>query len=481
MGVFGPTNDEVEEVKKRLSVIEEITNQIKTDYYEKSKEDYEKIKSLNNDSINNSNQIKAILQEIEAYNKKLTEEASKLNKNINDIETKKTFLDEKIIFLDSKITSITDLEIKFNDSNNNITNLRIEATNFLAEASELPTALENVKNNLNETESIFKNIKNTYSHIANKKNEIDDVYKNIYGEKIKNDDGTENNLEGIREKLEKSFDHISEKIAGLDETAKKQIESIDLSYKDEIDLKNLKFDELIEKSNSRYEIINNQLKGLLPGAMAEGLSHAYEKKKESEELKLSSHENHFKIAIILLILTSLIPIAADYYLLFIKEKDLLMVIKETPNLLLATLPIYFPILWYAYSTNKKSNLSKRLIEEYTHKSVLGKTFSGLSNQIDSIPNENNIKEELRVQLLFNLLQVSAENPGKLITDYNKADHPIFDVIQKSSQLSESLDSLAKIPGISVISKKISNRIDKNLEEANLKVENAIKALDSEVK
>lgn len=149
------------------------------------------------------------------------------------------------------------------------------------------------------------------------------------------------------------------------------------------------------------------------------------------------------------------------------------VIKETPNILLATLPIYLPLLRFSHSTSKKYNLSKRLIEEYTHKSVLGKTFSGLSNQIETLPNQNNIKEELRVKLLFNILQVSAENPGKLITDYNKSDHPVFDVIQKSSQLSDSLENLSKIPGFSLISKKISEITEKKLDEVTSKVENGI--------
>ena len=125
--------------------------------------------------------------------------------------------------------------------------------------------------------------------------------------------------------------------------------------------------------------------------------------------------------------------------------------------------------------SKKANLSKRLIEEYTHKSVLGKTFSGLSNQIETLQNQGAVEEELRTKLLFNILQVSAENPGKLITDYNNSDHPIMDALEKSSKLSESLETLAKIPGLSAIAKRLSEKSDIELRRQGDKVDTGLKA------
>jgi len=121
---------------------------------------------------------------------------------------------------------------------------------------------------------------------------------------------------------------------------------------------------------------------------------------------------------------------------------------------------YSPILWLPYSTNKKSNLSKRIIEEYTHKSVLGRTYEGLSNQIDSISNSDGISDELRVKLLFNILQVSAENPGKLISDYNKSDHPLMEALENSEKLGSSMDRLENLPGFSTLVAKLSSKSKK---------------------
>ena len=161
-----------------------------------------------------------------------------------------------------------------------------------------------------------------------------------------------------------------------------------------------------------------------------------------------------------------------------KGADLIQVIQDTPNLIISILPLYFPVLWLAYSTNKKLNLSKRLIEEYTHKAVLGKTFSGLSNQIETLPHESAVKDELRTRLLFNVLQVSSENPGKLITNYQKSDHPLMEALENSAKLSESVDALTKIPGLSSIAKKLSEKSDEIFRTQQKKVDTGLAAQEA---
>jgi hypothetical protein len=194
------------------------------------------------------------------------------------------------------------------------------------------------------------------------------------------------------------------------------------------------------------------------------------KKKTDEETALKGYNLGFRLAILGLVFVSLIPLAVDVYLLNWKGADLVKVLQDTPNLIISILPLYFPVLWLAYSTNKRLNLSKRLIEEYTHKAVLGKTFSGLSNQIDSLPQESLVKDELRTRLLFNILQVSAENPGKLITNYQKSDHPLMEALETSAKLSDSVDALSKIPGFSSIAKRLSAKSDELLRAQERKVD-----------
>jgi len=340
----------------------------------------------------------------------------------------------------------------------------IELINIALKKSEmLPDAVEKVEELLGESNELSSKIGDLLTHSAYKKGEIDELRDKILGKEIEVD-GESVHVDGIKDKLEKSYSEIDQKIKNLNENIQSLVDSIKSSHDQSLSKHTENFENLVSNAKTRIEEVDTQLKDLLPGAMAAGLSAAYGKKKDDETESLAKSEDKFQIAIRNMLIISAIPFAVDAYLLFWQKVGIIKVIQDTPNLLLAILPLYLPALWIALSLNKKINLSKRLIEEYTHKEVLGKTFSGISNQIETLKADASIKEELRTQLLFNLLHVSAENPGKLITDYNKSDHPLLSVIENSKKLSDSMESLSKIPGLGAITKRLAERAEKKLEE-----------------
>lgn len=355
----------------------------------------------------------------------------------------------------------------------------IEKINTAVAASEkLPEDVANIGKLLENTKSLGDNMQGLLSHSMTKKSEIDDLYNKILGYEIKNNEGNIERVDGLRDKLEKSYGGIETKAVELEKEIQRLVDFITENHESQLSQHKKSFEDLVSKSNIRIAAVNDQLTGLLPGSMAEGLSAAYEKKKDDEIRSLEKFETNFKIAIGLMVLVSLIPFFVDIYLLTSKGVELVKVIKDTPSLIVAILPLYFPVLWLAYSLNKKLNLSKRLIEEYTHKAVLGKTFSGLSNQIETLPREGAVKDELRTRLLFNLLQVSSENPGKLITDYNKSDHPLMEALENSIKLSDSMGALAKLPGFSAITKSIAAKSEKILKSETQKIEDGLAVQES---
>lgn len=340
----------------------------------------------------------------------------------------------------------------------------IEVINEALKKSEiLPEAVEKVEGLLDSAGDLSSKINDLLSHSASKKGEIDDLRDKILGKEIEVD-GENVHVDGIKDKLEKSYIEVDSKIKNLDGSIQGLADSIKSNHDQQLSKHTETFEAIVSDSKNRFNEIDNQLKDLLPGAMAAGLSAAYAKKKDDETESLVKSEESFKMAIRNMIIISAIPFAVDAYLLIWEKVGIVKVLQDTPNLLLAIIPLYLPALWIAISLNKKANLSKRLIEEYTHKEVLGKTFSGISNQIETLKADVSIKEELRTQLLFNLLHVSAENPGKLITDYNKSDHPLLSVIENSKKLSDSMESLSKIPGLGSIAKRLADRAEKTLEE-----------------
>lgn len=120
------------------------------------------------------------------------------------------------------------------------------------------------------------------------------------------------------------------------------------------------------------------------------------------------------------------------------------------------------------------NLSKRLIEEYTYKESLSKTFEGLSKQIEDIENED-IANDLKSKLLYIIVSMNSENPGKLIKGYNKPDHPIMDIINNSIKLTESIQNIAQMPILGKICSPIINAIEEQKELQSKKIDLGFRA------
>lgn len=471
--MFTLSRDRIEALEKRIGEINEILASRATD-----SEEIARNAAIN--AIDSKNQAEDGLKKINETLAGLERYSTDIAMIISDLDAKKKLASESFSEIDKNIKSADSVHEEFlnrkQEVDENISELATSLVSIkihLEEASLLPQALESAQNILAESAGVSESIKNAFNHALKKKSEIDDIYKEILGEDIKSEDGEVNHINGIKDDLEDSFSTLSEKVSGFNETFDVAIKESNRAYESHMGRLQNTFDKLIANSTNKFNEVNEQLIGLLPGSMAAGLSAAYEKKKEAEEGILENLERRFRNAILGLVLVSLIPFAVDIFLLAVEQRKLVDVIKDTPSLIVAILPIYFPILWLAYSASKKSNLSKRLIEEYTHKAVLGKTFSGLSNQIETLEHQGTVKEELRIKLLFNVLQVSSENPGKLITDYNKSDHPLMDVLESSSKLSDAVNSLSKIPGFSSVANQLNKHIDKKIEEQSKKIDRGI--------
>ncbi len=85
--------------------------------------------------------------------------------------------------------------------------------------------------------------------------------------------------------------------------------------------------------------------------------------------------------------------------------------------------------------------------------------------------------DLKTRLLYNILEVSSENPGKLISNYSKSDHPLMDALDKSVKLNNSIEYLAKIPGMSklvdILEKRSGELLEKESKKAMDGIESAV--------
>lgn len=318
--------------------------------------------------------------------------------------------------------------------------------------AEILEQLEELKGKAVEAEQSLQSLDTTVKQIEDAKNRITadsktsreqlsnvrKLYIETIGENYTDEDGEAQRTEGLVDKLEEAYSEVESKYNSLQK-----------SLDDLKDTKQNEYNEIKTTWTSRFIEINSKIESLLPGAVTAGLSEAYEKKTKDEKEEILSSNITFNRAIIGLSVISAFPVSLYLYLFFYTNRTFEQITDQTPKVFLVMLPLYLPCLWIAFSSSKKANLSKRLAEEYAHKASLSKTFEGISRQVSNT-DDSELAKELRSRLLYNLIQVSAENPGKLITDYNKSDHPLYQVLDKSKELTEMLEKVSLLPGVDKI-------------------------------
>lgn len=460
-------------LKVRLSALEEEVKLKATDSENQARAAAESAQEIERDIKGVGAAVKSIFGDLELCK-------SVAEKELDDVKEIKKVLEVDAENLAVAVTTVRRSYDEFAEQKSAVDAAVVETYEVLGELNkvlagreELEARVEAVSVLLEKSTEAHKNISGLLNHSLKKKSEIDELYNSIFGYEIKGDDGSVQGVDGLRDELESAYDDLRSGLETIDSIIKDVVKGIEEKYSLELDQQKKLFETLVSDSNDRITAVDDELKGLLPGGMAAGLSAAYEAKKEEEEESQKKHGENFQYAIVAMVLISLIPFAVDTYLLTVKGLDIFQVIKETPTIIISILPLYFPVLWFALSTSKKLNLSKRLIEEYTHKAVLGKTFSGLSNQIASLSHEGAVKDELRTRLLFNMLQVSSENPGKLITDYNKSDHPFMEALENSSKLGGAIEALSKLPGFTALADKLSKKAQDFVDSQSQKIETGL--------
>jgi hypothetical protein len=447
--------DQLSETITSLSSIKD-----ELDKYEKSIPDEVKSAKANAGTITKfKNQAASTKEEITKIFERVNSDYNSVELQasiVKDHAEKVTEIFRSATLLSGKITESYDHVIELDEHFENLDTI-IEKIDSLEEQSKNITEIKD------RTSQLLANAQKQHK-------EINDIHRKIFGYTYDDEEtGTKQTVSGLRHELEKSYSEIKIKIDSTEDDIENLSNKCNLEIKNTIEQNDEKIKTKISQWQTEHDEILATIRSLLPGALTAGLSVAFSEKKNAELAEQNDLTKKFSGVIASLATISLIPVCVSLYFI---PQGIEKAISLLPQLVSAVLPVYFPVLWLAYSYNKRLNLSKRLVEEYTHKEVLSKTFEGLSSQIDSIDSKQ-ISSELRIKLLYNLLNVSSENPGKLISDYNKSDHPILDVMEKSSKLSDAVESLAKIPGMSAIGTLIAKKTEKILAVETKKVEDGL--------
>jgi CRISPR type III-B/RAMP module RAMP protein Cmr1 len=476
-----PSNEYLDEERRKLwqkvhAVEDELNNRIdqeisKTagDYSAQAKQASKMASEFRNKSEIGKNKIADYLADIEDKVNKINDTAKSASVSIEQIRNNEL---ESKRHNDASKQSLDEIESKKDSIEETIEKLE----NIFEGFDTLTENLSSLTELFTNSEETSLKIEALHKSLLSRKKEIDQLYYEVFGYTEK-ESGVDTEIKGLKDNLEKAYVELDNKISFSNSNIESFQKDTEQQYTALQDSTKKNYEDHITNWDINYRVIESKIQALLPNALTAGLSSAYSEKKQVELDEYKRLNITFIIAIFGLISISIIPFIVSY-ISFSDNKPLEKVLLDMPRLVLSILPLYVPILWVAYSSNRKMNLSKRLSEEYSHKEVLSKTFEGLSTQIKNISNAK-VSEDLQNKLLYNILEVSSENPGKLISDYNKSDHPLMDALDKSVQLATAFEKLEKIPGLSKLAEKLNRKSKTILENENEKANTGLDTVETE--
>ncbi|WP_156226315.1 hypothetical protein, partial [Herbaspirillum chlorophenolicum] len=214
----------------------------------------EEIGTLKTGAIKERADITALVTDATTRRDEITKLQAQATQLIAEVNQKKNELDKAAVLLEKQAT---------------------EFTAYLEESKKLPECLVETKELLAEIKKNGESAQLLLNNAVKKKTEIDAIHKAIHGEDISSTDGKVSHVPGLKDELESAYTALSENLGNLGDRVDDAFSEIRIQY-EELSKSNIEeFETLLSKSTGRFEAVDKELKSLLPGAMAVGLSAAY--------------------------------------------------------------------------------------------------------------------------------------------------------------------------------------------------------------
>lgn len=365
--------------------------------------------------------FKAYASTIEAYAKRFDATAKQSYDNIIELEKSSTAANNGIASLKSDIENYRD---KLLGDNDDTISRQIDAayTDFVEKHDELVDYYNETFIDEENSKSIRTTIKSIQTAIEGNKGTVETLTNEVQA-KVS------------------AINAFSTKVFGEDaESAEPDKESLEFKLDDLIG--KLSTFEVAQKR--RYEELNKQIEGLLPGATNAALASAYGDMKDTfnEPIKSNTH----------LFFKALAGIFALTVILFLSDTTTIngwsisyKPINLTDNNLLISfaykLPFYVPFIWLAYYASKRRSEAQRLQQEYAHKESLAKSYDSYKKQIDELGES---AQGLQATLISRAVDVIAYNASSTLDGKHGDKMPLHELAET---LKDVKDVLPKIKGV----------------------------------
>jgi hypothetical protein len=175
----------------------------------------------------------------------------------------------------------------------------------------------------------------------------------------------------------------------------------------------------------KYNTLNEEIEGLIPGATSAGLATAYKEMKESFTTPILYSTVIYLFSIWLMLSASMIWAldSFNFYPLsfkFIQFSNWETVIKS----MMTKLPFYVPVIWLALVASKRRSEYQRLQQEYAHKEALAKSYNSYKKQVEALDDKD---KSIQKELINKAVDAIVYNPSQTLDGKHGDNHPLHDL------------------------------------------------------
>lgn len=366
--------------------------------------------------------------------KQVSSSLKRATENIEDLyEGIKGSAKEKIAEIGDLLEAAQDKKEQIDQVNQDLHDLRVKLS-----GGEQQTGLKHDLEKLrDESLDMFKQIKDFQAEIffsGGLQPPIKQQIAQARDESLKATQTISDRLAQMEEKLKKiNIFHV--KIYGIPaepidpNNPEAEVTKPQLGLKHEIDERMRELEDFKSKQHDRYQELNKQIESLMPGATSTGLATAYREMKESFDEKIKWSSRMFYCAIGLLVLLAIylqFEISVDATAGTTFRAITIGSWSDVLSSMLAALPIYAPLIWFAVHASRRRSQQQRLQQEYAHKEALAKSYNSYKQQIEALSDGGD--DQMMKFLMTSAIDAIAYNASATLDGQHGDKHPLLEAV-----------------------------------------------------
>ena len=249
-------------------------------------------------------------------------------------------------------------------------------------------------------------------------------------------------IESDLEKFNQEINQYKNEVKSLQDTWQSEFEQQEEARSSNFNQLYKKCEQYAESITTRNKNIQTKCEEILSNSAAAGLARAYEERKNELREGIKQNKIIFLLANSLILAGGLCLFKVTVSLLSGEDFNYLSLIPRY----LASIPIFFPLIWIAKHSGEVFRRDINLLEEYSHKKAITSTYEGYSGNLqDKLNERSEILEEAGISFsgdeYYKKLQGSIENLIALTTQgimrnpvehmqFHKEELPLEDLIKQ---------------------------------------------------